>query len=354
MLAEPRVRERTARYGVKFLLKLGVDDLLNRAFEGLLYRNRPEPSKRKSPPRWSRRFQVLVYHRVSPETHPFFQPIGPDAFEKQVIFLKEHYRVFDLGELVERSRRAQVPQRAVAITFDDGYRDNYEFAFPVLKIHSVPATIFLTTGSIGTDQPLWHDRVFDAFRHATVPRARLQSWPEVELKLAPGAERQSSLEMTIRRAKYLPPREKLQLVEELEERLKPCRSGRVAMLTWDQVREMCHAGIGFGSHTVSHPILTCVDSVELKRELAASRGMVEDQLRAPCCGFAYPNGQPADYNEDVKAELKKCGYTYAVTTVPGFNTALGDPFELKRGQPWQQDMWLFRMGFFLQRHGLEP
>jgi len=125
--------------------------------------------------RFSRRFQILVYHKVSPDTHPFFEPTHPVVFEQQMQFLKQCYQIMPLTELVERAKRGDVPDRAVAITFDDGYRDNYEFAFPILKKYGLPATVFVATGAIGTGEILWHDRIFDAFRFASAPRMNLQS-----------------------------------------------------------------------------------------------------------------------------------------------------------------------------------
>src|SRR5688572_10344539 len=91
-------------------------------------------------PRLARRFQVLVYHKVSLDPHPFFKPVRPDVFEQQMQFLQRCYRVLPLMELVERSRNADLPDRAVAITFDDGYRVNYDHAFPILKKYRLPAT----------------------------------------------------------------------------------------------------------------------------------------------------------------------------------------------------------------------
>jgi hypothetical protein len=88
------------------------------------------------------------------------------------------------------------------------------------------------------------------------------------------------------------------------------------------------------------------------KELLDSKQLLADQLGDTIVSFAYPNGKTPDYNDDVKAALRQCGYSYAVTTRPGFNRAFADPFELRRGQPWQKDIQLFRMSFFLQRRGL--
>src|SRR5437867_628433 len=111
----------------KVAVTLNVDGVANTVVERF-YRNARGTNRR-----FSRRFQILGYHKVSPDKHPYFEPILPDIFEQQMQFLKRCYRVMGLQELVERSQRGDVPERSVAVTFDDGYRDNYDYAWPILK-----------------------------------------------------------------------------------------------------------------------------------------------------------------------------------------------------------------------------
>src|SRR5438105_1312928 len=120
----------------KIAVHFDLDNLANRFVEAF-YSN-----ARNGRHRFARRFQVLEYHKVSTDPHPFFAPVHPAIFEEQMQFLSRCYRVMPLLELVERNRRGEVPERAVAITFDDGYRDNYDYAFPILKKFGLPATIF--------------------------------------------------------------------------------------------------------------------------------------------------------------------------------------------------------------------
>ena len=164
----------------KVAVTLNVHSVTNNLMERL-YSN-----KRRASPHFSKRFQILGYHKVSADTHPFFEPVHPDLFEQQMQFLKACYRVMSLQELVSRAARGEVPERAVAITFDDGYCDNYDYAFPILKKYQFPAMIFVATGAIGTGHPIWHDRIFDAFRFATVSRARLEDTSVPELILDSG------------------------------------------------------------------------------------------------------------------------------------------------------------------------
>jgi len=290
---------------------------------------------RRTSPRWTRRFQVLAYHKVSADPHPFFAPVHPAIFDQQMKFLSRCYRVMSLLEIVERSRRGDIPEGAVAITFDDGYRDNYEYAFPILRKHRVGATIFVSTGAIETGELLWHDRVFDAFRYATVEHAL-------------------SLKPVLAKAKELYGEGRLRFVEKIEEALKPSlqETAKDRMLTWNQIHQMHAAGIDFGSHTVSHTILTRMPRHEMIRELCESKEQISAHLGTPISSFAYPNGHAGDYNAEVQAVLQDAGYVCAVTSEFGLNHVFSNPFELRRGQPWHTQIELFRLAFFLQRHGV--
>jgi peptidoglycan/xylan/chitin deacetylase (PgdA/CDA1 family) len=268
-------------------------------------------------------------------------------------FLSRYYNVMDLAELTERASRGGLPPAAVAVTFDDGYADNYEYAFPILRKYRIPATIFAATGVIGTTNLLWHDRVFDAFRYTTRERAALPYPGLSELILDSSPARHKSLEMTLVKAKGLWGETRTKFVDAVEEALRPSApSTPTRMLDWNQIREMRRAGIAFGSHTVTHPVLSCLPEAELMTELRESRRQLSEMLDEPVVTFAYPNGKVGDYTERAKILLKECGYKCAVTTVSGFNPSFADPFELKRDLPWDTETDIFRFKFFLQRHGL--
>src|SRR6185503_17785966 len=222
----------------------------------------------RSDGRLSSRFQILIYHKVSPDPHPYYAPVAPDVFEQHMRFVSRCFRVMDLLELVERSRKGTVPAGAVAITFDDGYRDNYDYAFPILKKYGLTATIFIATGVTGSSNLLWHDRVFDAFRYTTQERASLRNWNLPELVLDSPERRQASLNSALSLAKTLWGDARSRFVEAIEDQLRPqVPSEPPRMLNWNQIGEMHRAGIAFGSHTVTHPILSFLPRHELIREI---------------------------------------------------------------------------------------
>jgi peptidoglycan/xylan/chitin deacetylase (PgdA/CDA1 family) len=335
-----------------------IDGLLNRFVERILvkrHRRRRGPKPGVAANRWARRFQILTYHKISPESDEFFPALDPGLFELQLKFMKKSYQVFDLEELVERARVDEIPERAVAITFDDGYEDNYRHAFPLLTRHGLPATIFLATEAIGNNAILWHDRIFDAFRYATISQVFLKSC-NCRLDLQTKETAAACMKDVLRQARQLSSASRYKLLDDLEHSLRPNipANTHMRMLTWQQAREMQSTGIRFGSHTVSHPILSRLSPEEMRKEVAESKKQLEDQLGVSAKCFAYPNGQPADYNETTKALIRESGYCCAVTTTGGFNTAFQDPFELRRGQPWQTDIHVFRFQFFLERYALGP
>jgi peptidoglycan/xylan/chitin deacetylase (PgdA/CDA1 family) len=287
-------------------------------------------------PRGPRAYQILLFHRVNDDQEPYFTGVPVARFRAQAEVLARHWTVLPLRELVALAARNALPGRAAAITFDDGYRDNYECAFPILSEFGLPATIFLATGAIDTGRPLWHDRVFDAFRRTRAPRLRVGA---LDLPLDTPERRLRALHSLLQDLRARTPEDREAAVRaaiaglELEE--NPGLGDR--MLTWDQVREMHAAGIDFGAHSVSHAILTRMPLEAAIREILDSRREIQQRVGAPVDLFAYPNGSRSDFNEPLKEGLRDAGFQAAVTTIWGSNPASADPFELKRLGAWDVD-----------------
>lgn len=206
--------------------------------------------------------RIVYYHSISDD--PVRSSVSPGAFAAQVAHLREYYRVLPLADAVRRLlAREQLPERSVVITLDDGFRDNYEQAFPILANAGVTATVFLTASYIGTDQ---------------LP--------------------------TLTRTSFMP---------------RP--------LDWAQVTEMQRHGIDFGSHTLTHALLSQVQPGEARREIRESRRMIEDRLGVPVSQFCYPRG---DFSAAVKRMVAEEGYSAACSTRPGPNDWRTDPFALHR------------------------
>jgi peptidoglycan/xylan/chitin deacetylase (PgdA/CDA1 family) len=289
--------------------------------------------------------QILVYHRVNDEQDPFFPAVPIDVFAQQMDYLASQFYVCSLADAVACLRTHDLPDNTVVVTFDDGYRDNYLHAFPILKKFSIPTTIFLATEVIGSGKVLWHDRVFAAFRNTREPFLteygnQLGSHPlrTVKEKLLAQAHVRAFLRSLDNDARSL---WIARLVEQLSVEDQHDADAPALMLTWDEVRIMHRDGISFGSHTVSHPILSKMSAVKAREEISESKRILEERLGAAVEAFAYPNGARDDFTEEIKGMVKEAGYTCAVTTIFGVNEIGHDVFALHRGQPWEHHLPTF-------------
>lgn len=289
------------------------------------------------------RFPILSYHRINDEGDPFFPSLSTEVFERHMAFVAEAYVVLPLEELVERMGRGRVPRNALAVTIDDGYRDNLTHAAPVLARYGLPATVFLATGVIGTGRALWFDRLALAFKLTQVGRYRAP-WG-AEARLGTTEERLGALDSTLRHLKSLADDERQREVEAVLSTLGVAEDGafKSLMLSWDDVHALTGLGITIGAHTVSHPILA-------RQTLEAARGEIEGSrdMIAAACGrrpraFAYPNGKEEDFGGAVAGLVREAGFSCAVTTVFGVNTARTSPYELRRGGPWEQELATFAL-----------
>jgi peptidoglycan/xylan/chitin deacetylase (PgdA/CDA1 family) len=212
---------------------------------------------------------ILTYHSISNEIEPD-EAVTPEEFEKQLQYIKENYKVISLEEAVEYIQTdIENISGSIVITFDDGYRDNYRHAYPLLKKYNFPATIFLVSDFINSNS-----------------------------------------------SKYLSPSE---------------------------IDEMKGNNISFGSHTISHRILTRLKNEEIIREIRDSKDILESQLGQKINSFAYPVGTRADFNDEIMEIVRTSKYACACSNVYGINGNNADIFALKRvGIETSDNFFLFK------------
>lgn len=288
-------------------------------------------------------FVVLMYHRVIPieltlqgtEAGMF---VTPRTFKAHLRFLQDHFRVvgledLDLDEEDKRDIRKLRPR--CALTFDDGWRDFYEYAFPILKEFEIPATVFLPTDYVGSEKWFWTDRLaFLIFRaHDPCPLRTIEGVSGISM-CHQGFSANSAKEQTQRAINAL----KEHPVDRVEEILyELCRRWDLesrlegkAFVTWEQVSEMKQSGlISFGSHTESHAILTHLSDDKILAELQLSmKKLIEKRVtKSSFIPFCYPNG---NYSERIADMVRETGYSLALSTVEGWNYWKANPFTLKR------------------------
>lgn len=298
---------------------------------GISLKKRLQPSAR-----------ILYYHRVNDDNDPFFSAISTTLFEAEMRFVSRHYRVVSMTELLRRLAGGAT-EPVLAITFDDGYRDNYENAFPILQRYGLPATIFLTTGSMDTGDSLWFEQLALAMKKTSREFVDLEIAPAGRIWLRTPAERLDGNARVFSALRGLSDPERRRVLTDVMCQLAVTDDGerRRKMLTWDDVRLMSNHGIAFGGHTVNHPFLSRLSGEEFRWEVAECKRRIEEEVQVPADYFAYPNGREQDFGLSNKTLIREAGYRAAVTTIWGVNSSSTDPFELRRGGPWESSPAMF-------------
>ena len=247
--------------------------------------------------------------------------------------LRAHCTVLPLAEALDRLQAGTLRGPNVAITFDDGFQNVHDVAFPILRKLGLPATTFLCTGLVDTDQTLWFCRLHQAMM---ATRSASLHWRGQELDLTTARARAGSLVTLKTGLKALPHDELLGEVERIVPRLvDPADIAEVAppfrILDTPSIQRMAASGLmEFGGHTLHHAIVSRLPDDQLRTQIVQSIHDTEALTGRPCRLFAYPNGAAEDYDARAVEVLRAAGVTAAVTTLKGVNTAATPALELRR------------------------
>lgn len=286
------------------------------------------------------RLPVLQYHSVSADglyRTPSIA-VSPTLFERQMAFLAAHYRVISLDDVVDCiERRRPFPPRAVAITFDDGYLDNYTAALPILLRHGLTATVFVTAGPVVRGDRFWVSWLRTAVL-AAPDLSGLASAALIPPALVSGArgDREPIVDAITGRMNRAGPAERHDLLEQAARALRiddvPA-AGAEELVRPQHVRELVRAGMTIGSHTVSHPNLPSLTATEALSELAESRRLLEEITGQPVRHLAYPGGPEARrpiFTRQTMDLARRAGYRSASTSRREAVTLASDVFALGR------------------------
>jgi peptidoglycan/xylan/chitin deacetylase (PgdA/CDA1 family) len=290
-----------------------------------------------TPGRWT----IAMYHRVieDPAQDPFAlgMCITRTNFERQLRYLGSSFNFIGVNEAIRRIKAGDaLPERALSITFDDGYLDNLTTALPILKALAVPYSIYIPTGGLDTDEMLWWDRVIAALACTGKTSVDLQAVGLAErsvvLPLA-GSAAAASADQVLALLWSHAPASVMECVRQIEQYLAPYDAAQVAArrLTSQQIVELHRLGADIGAHSVSHPNLGMLNVERTRQEMVESREYLENLLQSPVPGFAYPGGRMVDATS---AMAKEVGFDYALATEVGVNPPAPDLFTLRRiGMP---------------------
>jgi peptidoglycan/xylan/chitin deacetylase (PgdA/CDA1 family) len=274
---------------------------------------------------------VLTYHNIvgieekrRADTQPGMCVLTP-SFDAQMRYISRAYKVVSTEKLVEMLRAGvKIPDRTIAITFDDGWRDNYTEAFPVLKKYKIPAMIFLATDLVKSGKippflevsmllskgDIWPQKALKYFRQVADKNNLAPQIPQLdETRYALMARNPFHYMTALMMLDYQCMGEIVDLMlADLKIDKAEWRDTRW-MINTAEIKEMSEAGIEFGSHGESHDLMVLIDLEQVKKELKESKKYIEDQLGKPVNVIAYPNG---DYNDAIKREVQAAGYLGAM------------------------------------------
>jgi peptidoglycan/xylan/chitin deacetylase (PgdA/CDA1 family) len=269
---------------------------------------------------------VICYHRVLRPGDERFQGYKPtisasqEAFAQQMDYLQANYDPISLKELIASLDDGhRLPQRPVLVTFDDGYRDNAEVAWPIMRERGVPVVIFLATDHIGTGKPFIWDIAAYLLDRATDPSIDI---PLIgPTRLATEADRDAATVAWVDAMKRLPGSKRSEAISELAKVLRielpEPDTFRHLYMDWSDVTELARHGVEFGGHTCSHPILTRIPVDAARSEIETSIRRVNEAIGRSTLGFAYPNGSFEDYSTTHENAVARSGVPAAFSLEPG-------------------------------------
>lgn len=298
-------------------------------------------------------FIVLMYHRVSENKASDLISdmeigISESLFEKQVKYLKQNFNVVTMNEIVSTLVQGKrIKPKTVAITFDDGYLDNYKNAFPILKKNSVPATIYLATGLISRNTMFWWDQIIELVKRSSLKTINLDlpdiGFHHFKQRVVAKKEKQYLINLLVKKIKESERTNPEIIIEKISHILNVDKNliQKPKMMTWEQIIEMSNWGISFGGHTDNHLDLGKVDLQTAREEICKSIIKIEQQINKKVDGFAYPFGMPNNYSEEIIDILRSIGISHACVAYH-YNFFLKNSiYEIPRYSPTNSTIYIF-------------
>lgn len=284
---------------------------------------------------------VFLFHRVWPVPDTVFVN-EPDVrrFREVLSWIAAWFHVLPLDEAVQRLRQGQLPPRAAAITFDDGYADNFTQAFPLLREQGLCATFFIADGFLDGGS-MWNDVVIEAVKQCPAQELDLARIGLGRYRLENPPARHACILALLDQLKYLPEALRKDTADAIAD-IAGVAIPDTLMMTSDQVRALVAGGMQIGSHTSHHPILAQSSPRLRDAEIAGSKARLEGITGNRVSLFAYPNGKPgADFGPGDVEAVRRLGFDAAFTTAPGVGRVSSDLMQLPRFTPWDRSRWRF-------------
>ena len=289
-------------------------------------------------------FTILLYHGVTN-----YKPIGVENFsrkhifscdfENQMIYLKKNYKLISMDELVSLYKNSYLIDKDVnyaAVTFDDGFKNNFSTAAPILNKYKIPTMFYITTGLIGTKNLFWVDKIENYVNKANVNSFKLKlNLNYINFSIENSKQKIKTIKKIKSYCKLISRKDKDRIINELKKVTKYRHSKKIIknyeILNWNEIRLMSKNKLfSFGAHTVDHEILSYLSKSEMISQIKKSVSTLSNKLNLNVKHFSYPEGQKIHYNQAAIKFLKKIGIVCSPSAVKGINSQNDDLFHLKR------------------------
>jgi peptidoglycan/xylan/chitin deacetylase (PgdA/CDA1 family) len=281
-----------------------------------------------------------MYHRIADEpVDNWGLAVSPAHFEEQLQVLRRTRRPFPLTDFVRNFMAGTLPQNAIALTFDDGYVDNLVAGKPRLVAADVPATVFLATGFLDRPREFWWDELARLILVENGPRNFEVAIRGVSMHIDLATDSPTrAVSLARRQAALRPIWEAIRLLEDDERELimaelrsnfvRGSHASQGRAMTRQEILALASDGlITIGAHTVTHPVLSKLETAACHREVTESKLACEALIGAPVAGFAYPYG---DLNTKARKAVVAAGFSFACSTRHGPTDKASDVFALPR------------------------
>ncbi|MFT6988288.1 MAG: peptidoglycan/xylan/chitin deacetylase (PgdA/CDA1 family) [Paraglaciecola sp.] len=293
---------------------------------------------------------VFTYHRIGDETATKYDravfSCSADALEQQIIAIKENFNVItseQLRKVIDTNKH--INDRYAVITFDDGYIDNYNKAFPLLKKSNVPGIFYLPTDFIGTKKIPWWDEIAYLLRNSCNETYQLPGQKTIYFLDANNID--AVIQKIIFQAKRIKNKSINEVLEHIRENFhqahnKLKKEEDTLFMSWLQVKEMADNGMEIGSHTMSHQILSQLSEKQQKQEIKQSKRVIEEHIEREVHSIAYPVGRYHCYTETALSISKNTGYMIGFNKEPGKNKTIKNPYDINRACVESDDLNLLK------------
>jgi glycosyltransferase involved in cell wall biosynthesis/peptidoglycan/xylan/chitin deacetylase (PgdA/CDA1 family) len=248
------------------------------------------------------RIPILVFHKVDLEDDKFWSSVHPYQFDQVIQFMKTKYRLITLEELLSSSKKSL--RNTAVITFDDAYKNFYDYAFPILDKHKVPATVFVPVKSIMQNAAIWTSQIVTCFKYTNKTELKLNiGGKDLHLRFNNEKERIAGAIFLLNLLQEVSSHEQAVKTEEIKSQLEYIPEKDLQMMSWSEITELKNK-IDFQSHSMSHPCLDKVENEEdLVYELKESKAILSDKLARDVKYIAYPIGKYSSHVEEVAGKF---------------------------------------------------